>query len=265
MPPSTGGAAPGGNVFNDSEILGSPVAVAIAALAAVGFVVCLLQLARRGRTEDRSAVPPEPGLAWWRAGAYFCVCLIVAWLTGALATIDLGATFVNDGSLTATGWWAFTALCVAVEIVAYWVVWPRGTYTLDRPRDLAWQVPFGLAWGICQGLMFLSIQFAISALPVSDLVVGILAFVAIATFQGLWHGLYWDRFVAPEHNDPTWNLPKVLCCHVPNLAVTLAYLTVIGNPVMFVAFQTVALLGSTIFMRFPRYPARPWAVAVAHR
>lgn len=39
----------------------------------------------------------------------------------------------------------------------------------------------------------------------------------------------------------------------------------VGNEVMLVAFQTIALLGSAIFMRFPRYPARSSAVAVAQR
>lgn len=252
-------------MFNDIDIMEDPAAMAAAALAAVGLVACLGGLVRRGRTQDRGAVPPEPGLAWWRAGSYFCLCVLVAWATGALSTISPADTFTTTTDRSAGAWWAFTLACVAVELVAYWVVWPRGTYTLDRPLDLGWQVPFGLAWGICQGLLFLSIQFAVSALDVGDLVAGILAFVAIATFQGLWHGLYWDRYVAPEHNDPAWNLPKVLCCHVPNLAITLTYLFVVGNEVMFVAFQTIALLGSTIFMRFPRYPARSSAVAVAQR
>jgi hypothetical protein len=252
-------------MFNDVGLWGHPAVTVVAVLAAIGLVGFLVELRGRATMEDRAAVPPEPGLAWLRAGAYFCACVLVAWCTGALATVHLRDAFTNTSGWSSGGWWAFTLVCVAVEFVAYWIIWPRGTYTLDRPRDLRWQVPFGLAWGVCQGLLFLSIWFAISALDVSGRTAGVLAFVAIATYQGLWHGLYWDRYVAPEHNDPAWNLPKVLCCHVPNLAVTLAYLTVIGNPVMFVSFQTIALLGSTIFMRFPRYPARPWAVAVAHR
>ena len=34
--------------------------------------------------------------------------------------------------------------------------------------------------------------------------------LAVGTFLGLWHALYWDRKVAPEHNIEAWNLRKVL-------------------------------------------------------
>jgi hypothetical protein len=251
-------------VFFDVGFLGHPVATGLAVLAAIIVLVSIPGIRGWSPSRERTAVPPPPGLAWFRARTYFGVCVMIAWLTGALATVHLRDAFDHVGVSGAAFRW-FTLACVAVELVAYWIIWPKGTYTLDRPRDLRWQVPFGLLWGICQGLLFLSIQFAASWFVDSGFWSGVLAFVVIATYQGMWHGLYWDRYVAPEHNDPAWNLPKVLFCHVPNLAITLTYLTIVGNQVMFVAFQTIALLGSTIFMRFPRVPAKAWTVAGVRR
>lgn len=130
-----------------------------------------------------------------------------------------------------------------LELVAYGLVWPRGTYTLDRPRD--WASPaFGLVWGGCEGLLLLSVA----------VVVGNpwLAFVVLSALQGAWHAAYWDRYVAPEHNDPRWNLPKVLLCHVPNLGLTLWFLHRTEAGGWFVVFQTIALVLSATAMRFPR-------------
>ena len=133
--------------------------------------------------------------------------------------------------------------CLVIEVVAYGVIWPRGTYVLDRPRD--WFSPaFGLVWGLCEGALLLSIAAAVGNPWV--------AFIVLSAFQGAWHALYWDRHVAPEHNDPRWNLPKVLFCHVPNLALTLWFLESYGAGGWFVAFQTVSLTLSATAMRFPR-------------
>lgn len=68
-------------------------------------------------------------------------------------------------------------------------------------------------------------------------------------------GIVASVVVAPEHNLAEWNTRKMLFAHLPNLVCTLAYLAAYGNGGMFVLFQTVALLGSTYFMRFPRYLA----------
>jgi hypothetical protein len=164
-----------------------------------------------------------------RAAAYFAACLLVAALVRPSLSFDAPLLAVVG--------------CLALEAVCYGVIWPRGTYVLDRPRD-GWSPAFGLVWGLSEGLLLLSL-ISLAGNPW-------LAFVVLSAFQGAWHALYWDIKIAPEHNDPRWNLPKVLLCHVPNLAVTLAFLEAYGAGGWFVLFQTVSLVLSATAMRFPR-------------
>ena len=73
---------------------------------------------------------------WRRALAWFACCLAVSGASGVLADLgDLEAAVLP------------TLGALAVVVVAYGVVWPIGTYTLDRPRDpvSTW---FGVAWGV---------------------------------------------------------------------------------------------------------------------
>ena len=77
------------------------------------------------------------------------------------------------------------------------------------------------------------------------------SFLVIATFTGTWHQFFWDIYVAPIHNIPEWNLRKVLFVHTPNLVLSLSLLTLFGSGSIVVAAQVVALVGSSIFMRFP--------------
>lgn len=170
-----------------------------------------------------------------RAAAYFAVCLVVAAVVR--PSLSFGAPVLPVAGL------------LVLEVVAYGLVWPRGTYTLDRPRD--WASPaFGLTWGVTEGLLLLSLATAVGNPWV--------AFVVLSAFQGGWHAAYWDRFVAPEHNDPRWNLPKVLLCHVPNLSLSLWFLHATGAGGWFVVCQAVALTLSATAMRFPR-PVRQLA------
>ena len=164
-----------------------------------------------------------------RAALYFLGCLAVTAVVSPSLSFDAPPRSVMG--------------CLLLEVVAYGVIWPLGTFTLDRPRT--WVSPaFGLVWGVCEGLLLLSLAVAIGNPWI--------AFVVLSVFQGAWHAAYWDRFVAPEHNDPSWNLPKVLLCHVPNLAVTLAFLEAYGAGGWFVVFQTTSLVLSASAMRFPR-------------
>jgi hypothetical protein len=75
----------------------------------------------------------------------------------------------------------------------------------------------------------------------------------ISAFLGLWHQFYWDIYVAPEHNILEWNIKKVLLAHIPNIVITLTYLSLYGNSGVFVLCQTFALVASTYFMRFPPF------------
>lgn len=164
-----------------------------------------------------------------RAAAYFALCLLVALAVRPTLSFDAPVLPVLG--------------CLVLVSVAYGVVWPRGTVTLDRPRDRASTV-FGLAWGTCEGLLLVSVADLIGSPWVS--------FGVLAAFLGAFHAVWWDRQVAPEHNIPSWDLPKVLLCHVPNLAASLALLEAYGAGGWFVLLQVLALTLSSRAMRFPR-------------
>lgn len=185
-----------------------------------------------------------------RAGAYFAVCWAIAVAAGVTADV-VEWPLIRPGNATDPGWLALTVLCIVVELVAYWRVWPIGTFTLDRELHRPSVIGFGVAWALAEAQLFLAFHAALREVLDGRWVRALAAFAVISTFQGLWHALYWDRAVAPEHNDPAWNLRKVLLCHVPNLAVTLAHFALYREPAVFVAFQAVALVGSTWHMRFP--------------
>jgi hypothetical protein len=171
-----------------------------------------------------------------RAALYFALCLVVAAAAGCLTTSPLDTDHLSSGT-----WWAATVGVLAVEVLGYWVIWPRGTFTLDRPRT-PYSLLFGLAWGICQGLLFLSVARHLPAWA---------AWLALSVFQGCFHALWWDIRVAPAHNVPAWNLRKVLLAHVPNLATAMWWWSQWHDPLPFVLFQVVALVGSARAMRFP--------------
>lgn len=177
---------------------------------------------------------------WLRAGAYFAVCLVVSAVSGVLSHLGDAHAAVLP-----------TVGCLLLEVVAYGVIWPLGTYTLDRPRDPV-SAAFGVVWGLCEAQLLLSGYVLVEQLDLSRAGTVAAAFVLLSTYQGVWHAAYWDRHVAPEHNDPAWNLRKVLLCHVPNLAATLTHYAVYRSALWFVAFQTVSLTLSSVAMRFPR-------------
>lgn len=177
-----------------------------------------------------------------RAAAYFAVCLLAGAASGVtadLVDVDRGAALLPSLAI------------VLLEVVAYGVVWPIGTFTLDRPKDGV-STAFGLVWGLCEAQLLLSGYVLVAHLGLAKPLTVALAFVLLSAFQGLWHALYWDIKVAPEHNDPAWNLRKVLFCHVPNLVATLTHYAVYGSALWFVLFQTVSLTLSARAMRFPR-------------
>lgn len=229
-------------------------------LLALGALAFGLALAARLWSRSR-ALPAgyHAELAWLRAGLYFGACWLVSWAAGVLpALLDNPLAFPDQ--LADPGWLAFTALCIAVEIVGYYVIWPRGTLTHGRAVHWPSVMAFGLLWGVSEGQLFLSVWAVAERFIPSRALVAVVTFVVLSAFIGLWHALVWDIHVAPAHNLAEWNARKVLFAHIPNLVCTLAYLAVYGNGGMFVLFQTVALLGSTYFMRFPPFRTNTPAV-----
>jgi len=237
-------------LFDQGSVLTGTPEDFFAAGVAVTFISLLYAFSVRAARERRNGY--DVRLAWLRAGMYFCACFLASWATGVLHTL-LHTPLFSAEQAQSMSWLALTAGCVLVEILGYWVIWPMGTFTLDRERNLPVQVGFGLMWGIAEAQLFLAFWAAIEMFGMSTLATALVAFGLISTFQGMWHSLYWDIHVAPEHNIPEWNKWKVLCAHVPNLIITLTYLALHGNAALFVGFQTLSLLGSTIYMRFPSF------------
>jgi len=191
----------------------------------------------------------NPRLAWIRAAVYFTACFAIAYFSGAMQLV-LSHPLVTAENLRDARWIVFTLLCIAIEIWAYVFLWPRGTLT--HGRQLYWSVvlTFGVVWGLSEGLLFLSVFILISKVFASKFVIWLVSFLVIGIFIGLWHQFYWDIYVAPEHNIPEWNAKKVLFGHMPNIMITLAYLTFYESAGLFVLFQAFALIASTHFMRF---------------
>ena len=179
-----------------------------------------------------------------RGAAYFAGCWVVAYASRALSHP------LDTDHLAEPGWWALTTLCVTVVVVGYWMIWPRGTYVLDRRRHPPAVVAYGVVWGLSEGVLFVAV-WRLLGRGIDGPAQYAVAFLVLSAFLGAWHSLVYDRFVSPEHNDPAWNGRKVVLCHVPNLALCLAHLAVFDDPAVLVGCQVVALVGSSWFMRFP--------------
>lgn len=222
----------------------------------ITLITLILLLAARlwQRSRGRNPKIYSVELGWLRAGIYFAACFLISWYAGVLPRL-LSQPWATAAQLQDVGWWAFTALCLLVEFVGYYIIWPRGTLTHGRALHWPTVLVFGLLWGLSEGQLFVSVWAVAQMFTNNPLIVGIVTFVVLSAFIGLWHALYWDIYVAPEHNIAEWNGRKVLFAHIPNLVITLIYLAVHDNWALMVLFQTVALLGSTYFMRFPRYVA----------
>ncbi len=226
-----------------------------ALVVAAGFAVAL-----RRRTASREVWRYDTVAAWLRAFTYFAVCWAIAAATGTVATI-LSNPLVFPGQTQSWLWWLLTAAAFGIAVVGYWVVWARGT----RPhgRRIAWpETPlFGLAWGVSEGLLMASVWVVATRVwralvgdgGLSDALVLITVIVVLSAWIALWHALYWDINVSPEHNIIEWNTIKVAVVHTPNVVVSTAWLTAWENLGLFVLVQTIALLGSSMTMPFPTF------------
>lgn len=190
--------------------------------------------------------------AWCLALAYFAACIGVASAVGVLHRLAT-APLISGDQLRDPLWWSVQLLCWLVIVVGYGVIWPRGTFH-DGRRSRRWvSGVYGAVWGLSQGLWFASLWSIIGFTGWSFWITGPACFLVIATYNGLWHQLFWDRYVSPPHNYSEWNARKVLWCHTPNLVVSLSMLGLYGNLGCFVLLQTLALSLSAMAMRFPAF------------
>ena len=227
-------------------------------LIAAVFVLCLIGLLALRRGKDLKQY--DPRLAWLRGGVYFSACMLIARASGAWQAV-FNQPLASAANRSDPGWILFSAGCAAILYVGYFLVWPRGTLSHGRRLDIPAVLIFGSLWGLSESLLFVAVWFAAANLIEPTWLVAVVAFIIISAFSGLWHQLYWDIYVAPEHNILEWNGRKVLFAHVPNLLVTLTYLAIYESFGMFVLFQTIVLLASTYFMRFPGFWSPASAVA----
>jgi len=232
-------------VFDRSHVLAGSPEDALAVLLAGSLVFSLLQVRRHH---------DEPGTAavWWRAGAYYSGCLLVGWATGVLSRL-VRTHVVADGQLGDRSWWLATAAVFAIVAFGYAGIWRAGTQHHGRVRHVPSVLAFGIAWGVSEGVLMLAFFSLGELFGFAKLGASVTAVLAASVWLGGWHATYWDKYVAPEHNIASWNLPKVLLAHTPNLIVSTWYFATNGNTVIFISAQVLALTISTWFMRFPPY------------
>ena len=83
----------------------------------------------------------------------------------------------------------------------------------------------------------------------------LLAYAGMGASQALVQSLFWDVYVAPEHDTPRSLKLKVPLSHTPNVITCLSFLVLHENAWLFVALQTYGLVACCIGQRFPA----PWA------
>lgn len=195
-----------------------------------------------------------PKLAWIRAGIYFCACYTLSYLTGAMELL-LTSPVVTPEQAADTGWVIFTVAALAFIVFAYAGVWSYFTPVFERKKNVLISGLFGFLWGSSSGQLFLSVYVLCGYLPLPDWGSSLVAFLILGGYQPNWHNIYWDHYIAPEHDTPMTQVIKATCCHVPNLAIMLTYLTIHENYLIFVFAQVIACTSAGIGMRYPA----PWA------
>jgi hypothetical protein len=202
-----------------------------------------------------------PRRSWTVAGVYFAACWVAAASSGALDVITGRAVVTSDQS-AGPGFWAMTVLVGATVVVGYWVVWPRGTHWGGRRPHRVSSIVFWVAYGLSEGLLYLSVWVVVADRLGRSAWTVVAVFGVVTTFNAVWRALVWDVWVTPEHNVAEWNFRKVLWVHAPVLVLAVTHVTLYEHGLLFVAFETVALLGATVHMRMPPpLPARSPAAA----
>jgi NAD(P)-dependent dehydrogenase (short-subunit alcohol dehydrogenase family) len=230
-------------------------AAGVAALVALVFAVSLRRYLR-----DRDVWRYDTKAAWLRAWTYFAAAWAIAFASGTISTIAANP-LVLPGQTSNWLWWVTGLAALGIVAFGYGYIWPTGT----RPhgRRIVWPdtFVFGLAWGVSEGLLFGSVWLLAKRGYETWLGVGGLAdaltlatlVIVLSAFVGLWHALYWDIHISPEHNIAEWNSRKVLFAHTPNLVVSGIWVTAYENLALYVGLQALALLLSTMAMPFPTF------------
>ena len=192
----------------------------------------------------------EPRRAWLIGRIYFVTCWVIAGVSGALALVA-DQSIVTVAQSRQPGFWILTGITAAAASIGYWIVWPKGTHTGGRPRRRLPSAVFGLTYGASEGLLYLAVWLIVSRVLGRSPATILVLFIAIAAFNVVWRRIVWDVWVMPAHNIEEWDLRKVLWVHAPVLLLVLSHVTVYQRGLLFVGFEIIALLGSTVHVRFP--------------
>lgn len=231
-------------------------------LALLAWLTLVVGYIRGGRGRPWEAYAPR--WAWWRAGIFFATCFVISYASGAMDLI-LTRPVATGEQLENLVWIAVTAGLVVFIVGAYSVMWVRFTVVFDRPRSTLTSVVFGVLWGMSVGQLFLSVWLVAqrTGLPTWGAVA--LTYAVLGAWQYNWHSIYWDHYVTPEHDTPLTLKVKTFVGHIPNLALTLTYVAVWDNYLIFVGLQVIAVTSAAVGMHLPP----PWAPAsvrdLAHR
>jgi len=194
-----------------------------------------------------------PKLAWMRGGMYFCFCYTLSYLTGGMELI-LSNPIATPEQLSNPNWVWYTIGIATFVFLAYTCLWTYFTPVFERRKNTLVSAVFGFLWGSSSGQLFLSVWLLCQQLPIPAWAGSVAAFTLLAMYQPNWHNVYWDHYIAPEHDTPMTQIIKATCCHIPNLLILLPYLTMYENYAIFVLTQVVACMSAAIGMRYPA----PW-------
>ena len=201
----------------------------------------------------------KPGAAWTRALIYFSFCNIFIATSGTLEQIFIRPLFTME-QITNLYWILYLIFCFIFVVIAYVIIWPRSTLTFDRKYYLGSEIVFGVIWGFSTGGLLLSFYHLWSLTGILPWVTYILSYSCIGVWQFFIQAYFWDIYVSPEHDTPKSILIKTFACHLPNVTISLGFLTIWGNYAIFILIFIIALLSSAIAQRFPA----PWAKGNFH-
>lgn len=194
----------------------------------------------------------SPRLAWLRAWLYYCTVLVFSWVTGVLGYV-FEQPLVVPGRTDDTLWQGLVAACAAIALWGYGYWWPRGTLTHGRRLYVLPALLHGTAWGVCGGLLYLSIYALLEQFGFPALVNGVLLVAVLSVYSLNYQLGWWDIYVSPPHNIRATNNGKVAFAHQPFLLATLTLFIVYGDAGLYVLFLTFALAASALAMRFPPF------------
>ncbi|MBY9009426.1 MAG: hypothetical protein KGD74_06140 [Candidatus Lokiarchaeota archaeon] len=201
----------------------------------------------------------KPVAAWTRALIYFSFCNIFIAASGTLEQIFTRPLFTTE-QISSPFWILYIIVCFIFVFIAYVIIWPRSTLTFDRKFYLSSEIVFGLIWGFSTGGLILSIYHLWSLTGISPWLIYILSYICIGVWQFFIQAYFWDIYVSPEHDTPRSIVIKTFACHLPNVTISLGFLTIWGNYAIFIFIFIIALVSSAIAQKFPA----PWAKGIFH-